>query len=328
MTFRYQKVREKVITAALLVLMILSAPAARSAEILFGLAADPSARLMLASTSASYDPEQIVNLEQKADANPEDPAYRFLLGSLYARGRYFQEALEQYRKRDRAGRSSYRAMNNVGNVYLRTGRPEEAIKYYKNALGLRQDFLPAYYNSYLARKEMLQLREAEGVLREGQAIDSASLGRIIDDARARGPGEPIEALITRDEVFQRILGEGSGRTGIASSPDLRSFDRRRDLPASRPSRSCSSWGRATRRAARSAARPSATAARSATRCPTTAPSASRCPSPATRWLPRCAGRRPPSRTASARSGSACRGPRPSSCRGWDGCSTGARGREP
>lgn len=217
LTFRYQKVREKIITASLLVLMILSAPAARSAEILFGLAADPSARLMLASTSASYDPEQIVSLEQKADANPEDPAYRFLLGSLYARGRYFQESLTQYRKVIELDGSSYRAMNNVGNIYLRTGRPEEAIKYYKNALGLRADFLPAYYNSYLARKEMLQLREAEGVLREGQALDSAGLARIIDEARAHGPGEPIEALVTRDEIFQRILGEGSGRTGIASS---------------------------------------------------------------------------------------------------------------
>lgn len=217
LTFRYQKVREKAITASLLLLMIASAPAARSAEILFGLAADPSARLMLASTSTSYDPEQIVNLEQKANANPEDPAYRFLLGSLYARGRYFQEALEQYRKVIELDASSYRATNNVGNVYLRTGRPEEAIKYYKGALALRKDFLPAYYNSYLARKEMLQLREAEQVLKEGQEVDSAKLGLIIDEARAHASGEPIEALVTRDEVFQRILGEGSGRTGIASS---------------------------------------------------------------------------------------------------------------
>jgi tetratricopeptide (TPR) repeat protein len=217
LTFRYQKVREKIITASLLVLMILSAPAARSAEILFGLAADPSARLMLASTSASYDPEQIVNLELKADANPEDPAYRFLLGILYARGRYFQEALEQYRKVIDLDAASYRATNNVGNVYLRIGRPEEALKFYKSALALRQDFLPAYYNSYLARKEMLQLREAEQVLKEGQTVNSAELARIIDEARANGSGEPIEALVTRDEVFHRILGEGSGRTGIASS---------------------------------------------------------------------------------------------------------------
>lgn len=217
LTFRYQKIREKFISSALLVLMILSAPAARAAEILFGLAADPSARLMLASTSASYDPEQIVNLEQKANANPEDPAYRFLLGSLYARGRYFREALEQYQRVIALDAKSYRATNNVGNIYLRTGRPEEAIKHYKNALALRHDFLPAYYNSYLARKEMLQLREAEQVLREGQEVDSANLALIIDEARASNSGEPIEALVTRDEVFQRILGEGSGRTGIASS---------------------------------------------------------------------------------------------------------------
>ena len=217
LTFRYQQVREKLITSALLVLMILSAPAARSAEILFGLAADPGARLMLASTSASYDPEQIVNLEQKADANPEDPIYRFLLGSLYARGRYFREALDQYKTVIALDATSYRATNNVGNVYLRTGRPEEAIKYYKSALALRRDFLPAYYNSYLARKEMLQLREAEQVLREGQEVDSVNLGRIIDEARAQSTEEPIEALVTRDEIFQRILGQGSGGTGIASS---------------------------------------------------------------------------------------------------------------
>jgi hypothetical protein len=82
---------------------------------------------------------------------------------------------------------------------------------------MRHDFLPAYYNSYLARKEMLQLREAEAVLREGQTVDSPAFGRLIDEARAHASGEPIEALVTRDEVFQRILGEGSGRAGIASS---------------------------------------------------------------------------------------------------------------
>ena len=97
-TFRYQRSREKALSAAVFLMLVLSAPAARSAEILFALSADPGTRLMLASTALSYDPEQTVVLAEKAESNPQDPAYRFLLGCLYARGRYFNDALAEYRK--------------------------------------------------------------------------------------------------------------------------------------------------------------------------------------------------------------------------------------
>src|SRR5439155_23997288 len=186
LTFRYQNVREKIISAVLFVLLVLSAPAARSAEILFALAADPSARLMLASTSLSYDPEQVVVLAEKAEANPQDPAYRFLLGGVYSRGRYFSDALAEYRRVIELDSKSYRAFNNIGNIYLRTGQTEEAVKNYARATELKRDFLPAYYNVYLARKELLQLRESEQALREGQKIDPAGMALIVDEARAGG----------------------------------------------------------------------------------------------------------------------------------------------
>lgn len=217
LTFRYQKFRERVISGVLLGLVIAAIPAARATEILFGLAADPSARLMLASTSGSYDPEQIVALEQKADANPHDPAYRFLLGGLYARGRYFQDALSQYQRAIALDPSSYRAWTNLGNLYLRSGRAEEALKHYKNAVAQRDDFLPAWYNSYLARKELLQLREAEQALEKAQSIDPKGLAALIEDEKSRGPAEPVEAIITRDEVFRRVLGDQSGGSRIFGS---------------------------------------------------------------------------------------------------------------
>lgn len=216
-TFRYQRAREKVISALLFVLLVLSVPAARSAEVLFGLAADPSARLMLASAAASYDPEQIVTLEQKAIVNPRDPAYPFLLGGVYARGHYFQEALTQFKKVIELDPRSHRAYNNLGNIYLRTGRPEDALKCYKNALGMKGNFLPAHYNSYLARKELLQLKEAEASLREGQSLDPRAFADLIEDARKRGAGEPVDAVITREEVYRRILGEESSGLGTVST---------------------------------------------------------------------------------------------------------------
>lgn len=217
LTFRYQNARERVISAALFILLVLSAPAARAAEILFALAADPSARLMLASTSLSYDPEQILVLEEKAAANPQDPAYKFLLGGLYARGRYFEDALAEYRTVVQLDPQSYRAFNNMGNIFLRTGQPEDAVKNYRQALELRTDFLPAYYNIYLARKELLQLREGEEALRSGQSIDPDGMSRLVDEAKTRGVGEPVDAVISRDEVFARILGEGQDHRSIAAS---------------------------------------------------------------------------------------------------------------
>ena len=217
LTFRYQKARERAISAALLALLILSTPVARAAELLFGLASDPGSRLMLTASSGSYDPAQIVALEQVAVANPGDAAYPFLLAGLYARGRYLAEADAHYRRTLEIDPGHYRAWNNLGNLYLTAGRPEEALKHYKSALAIRGEYMPALYNSYLARKELLELKEAEQSLAEAQRVDPDAMSALMSRSEVEGSGEPIDASIEREEIFARIVGARGGTGQVFAS---------------------------------------------------------------------------------------------------------------
>lgn len=227
--FRYSRIPEKIVSLSLLVLLALSGPLLRFSQSTFELSGDPGAQLLLDSASGSYEPDAIVALEEAAEAHPDDGFYPSLLGAIFVRGRFLEEALQENRAAAKLDPADPRPHNSIGNIYFRVGRYAEASQAYRTAIELDPSLLPAYVNLYLARQAMFEFRLADEALQQGRAVDAGRMAALLESRKEQQISqEPIETPPTSAEIWRRILSRQSGsadrsadiRRGLASTSSV------------------------------------------------------------------------------------------------------------
>ncbi len=210
--FRYMRRGERALASALLVATALAVPAYRVAVGLYGLAADPTVRTMLAAANGGYDPDRIVKLRALVDEHPDDPVFRFLLAGLYKNGRYFEDGFKEYKHVLEVAPSTYQARINLGNIYFALGQYGQAISSYRQAIDVRSDSCLAYFDMYLAQSESFKLKEAADSLSKARELDRDQADRLLTvGSRDSGGAKVVDATIDFDSIWRATLEGGHAR---------------------------------------------------------------------------------------------------------------------
>lgn len=112
-------------------------------------------------------PIKFIHQEEKGGFKPLSEAF-FLIGNKYASWGEYDAAETAYRK-SLAVKEDAKTNSNLGNV-LSTAKSDEAIVYYRRAIELDKEFLPAYFNLSQELKKQGELKEALFLLKRAKAF--------------------------------------------------------------------------------------------------------------------------------------------------------------
>lgn len=86
----------------------------------------------------------------------------------------YHQALSNYKKALDIDPENYIIMNNISSVLIHLGSFEESIKYSKNILNIRKDYVPSLINLGIAYIRLNNLAEGEGYLSRALSIESSN----------------------------------------------------------------------------------------------------------------------------------------------------------
>lgn len=201
---RYMTGKERLL-AALACLSILSVgPLAAWGAATAEIASDPTSVAVEAALQGGYGADVIGPLQAAVESNPDASSLRLLLANTYERADLRREAFEEYHKILQARRDDARALNNVGNLYMRTGQTAQAIVYYTRAAEADPTNAVFFYNLSIAQNDFLRLTDAESSVRMVQQLDP-NLARALVSSRGRGEEiPPVAATASAEEVWKEI----------------------------------------------------------------------------------------------------------------------------
>ncbi len=207
---RYARPLERAAGAVLLVALLVSGPLAPKGRTVARVASDPGSQLLLSAAGGAFEPDAVLALEEQASAHVDDAFYPSLLGAVYARGRFLEEALAQFRKASTLAPADPRPVNDAGNLFLEAGRAGEAAQEYRRAIEIDASFLPPYVNLYLARQAMFDFTEANAALDQGRAVDAEGIRQLLERDESSRSQEPIDSTLTSAEVESHLLAARAG----------------------------------------------------------------------------------------------------------------------
>ena len=107
------------------------------------------------------------------DLDKSNPQNIFQIGSAYELNKYYDDAIKYYEKYINTSRSDKkRGFNNIGNIYLRKGKPKISIKYFSKALELDKNNKILVNNILLCYLYLRDENKAEEYLKIAETIDS------------------------------------------------------------------------------------------------------------------------------------------------------------
>ena len=107
------------------------------------------------------------------DLDKSNPQNIFQIGSAYELNKYYDDAIKYYEKYINTSRSDKkRGFNNIGNIYLRKGKPKTSIKYFSKALELDKNNKILVNNILLCYLYLRDENKAEEYLKIAETIDS------------------------------------------------------------------------------------------------------------------------------------------------------------
>lgn len=117
--------------------------------------------------------------------NPEDSQVLAAMATVLKRSGTLRESEALLLKALEISPDSPTYINNLGNIYLNTGRIEQAIEHYRQALMYKDD-PRIHYNLSQALRENLQLEEGEKEFRIAQAAAPSLAGELMDMQKESG----------------------------------------------------------------------------------------------------------------------------------------------
>ena len=107
------------------------------------------------------------------DLDKSNPQNIFQIGSAYELNKYYDDAIKYYEKYINTSRSDKkRGFNNIGNIYLRKGKPKTSIKYFSKALELDKNNKILVNNILLCYLYLRDENKAEEYLKIAETIDT------------------------------------------------------------------------------------------------------------------------------------------------------------
>ncbi|MCM8776256.1 MAG: tetratricopeptide repeat protein [Candidatus Omnitrophica bacterium] len=147
-------------------------------------------------------------------SDPARPEILFNMGNIFYRQKKYQEAIDSYTKAmEKGGRElEGKAFYNIGNARFQRGQFREALDAYKQALDRNPDDLDTKYNlEYTERKIKEMLSQAQQTIT--QALKEQAKQAQAQQVQGKS-GEPSEREDQRDQrQDQQAVGPSDGREG-------------------------------------------------------------------------------------------------------------------
>ena len=118
--------------------------------------------------------EKLLRLSIKLyDLDKSNPQNVFQIGSAYELNKNYDDAIKYYEKYINTNRSDKkRGLNNIGNIYLRKGKPKISIEYFSKALELDKNNKILVNNILLCYLSLRDENKAEEYFKRAENIDS------------------------------------------------------------------------------------------------------------------------------------------------------------
>lgn len=119
----------------------------------------PTGKDISSSSPQTYDPQRDIYL---------------YTARTYESRKDYQQALVNYKKALETDANNYIIMNNISGVLIHLGSIEEAVRYAKNALAVKNDYVPSLINLGIAYIRLGNTTEGEGYLSKALSIEPSN----------------------------------------------------------------------------------------------------------------------------------------------------------
>jgi len=213
---RYMSGSERLIAALACAVVLATGPLAALGAAEAQTSSDPVILAIEDALAGGYGNNVISQLQRTSSEARSSISLRLLLATTYERAGLGREAFEAYQSLLKLQPADARALNNLGNLFLRNGQTGQAMAYYTQAAESSPGLALAFHNLALSQFEALRLADAEANLRRLQELD-ADMARRLVTAREQGQeAEPLRAHVTPEEVWSEMASLTPGGPEAAS----------------------------------------------------------------------------------------------------------------
>lgn len=213
---------ERALAVLVCVAVIVTGPLAAQGVVTAAVGSDPTVLAVEEALQGGYGAGVISALKRALRAEPDSRSLRLLLGNAYDRAGLQREAFEEYQTILKSHPDDPKALNNVGNLYMRSGQTAQALLHYARAVERSSATAAFYHNLYLAQSEAIRPADAEASLKRVQEIDPDLAKRLLASRSGSEETLPLLAVATPEEVRAEIPGADSGGGEPPLSASLRS----------------------------------------------------------------------------------------------------------
>ena len=214
MLFIYMGWTERLVTVALLVLSVASAPLVKTMEARLLAQQNPLFWASLGAVESGPDSRAIIQLEEAIKANPDDRDLVYLLAAEYKKAGRYDDAAALYKEVLRTDPRDAFALNNLANLEFAAGEFPAAIARYKQGIESGPPTSVAatfYYNLSLAHLQRFEFQPAQEAKTQADRLDSR-LVRTFDSQWKYDKGDyaVVDLGLTPEEAWSKYAGAPRG----------------------------------------------------------------------------------------------------------------------
>ena len=149
----------------------------------------------------------IDRLKDQQKSEPDNSYLPLSIAFLLNKQGNAEESLNYYNNLKGIAKDNIRipALNNIGNIHFREGRYDDAIAYYKKAIGADPDSVISIYNLSQAYREKLMFAEAESTYEAAKKMSPEEVG-MYTSFGSRGKGyKVIDFPVDRSDLWSAAL---------------------------------------------------------------------------------------------------------------------------
>jgi Tfp pilus assembly protein PilF len=128
--------------------------------------------------------------------------------------RNYDRAIQYYKKALELDRRNYMVMNNISGILISLGLYEEAIKYSRDALGIRKDHVPSLVNLGISLVQSGRIAEGRDYLLKARSLDASNrnanlnLALLYEKITDYGQAHKLYLMLCETDDIQGCLGVG------------------------------------------------------------------------------------------------------------------------
>jgi tetratricopeptide (TPR) repeat protein len=214
MLFIYMGWAERIVTLALILLCVVSAPLVKTMESRLRAQQNPLFWASLIALEGGPDTRAVAQLEEAQRANGDDRDFIYLLAAQYKKAGRYEDGAALYREALRSDPKDPIALNNLANLEFAGGEFPAAIARYKQGIESGPPVPLAatfYYNLSLAHLQRFEYQPAQEAKTQADRLDS-SLVHTYDSLWKYDKGDyaVVDLGLSADEVWAKFAGATQG----------------------------------------------------------------------------------------------------------------------